>query len=377
MKYKISTLKPEEFDEMMLFLEKSYRHYRNYFPKRYPHVWRKDTIDYDNKLVLKIDSKIVSHVGIFKLMLDINGIKLKVGGIGAVATLQEHRGKGYMSILMREAIKKMKREGYPFSILWGDRQRYGHFGYETAGRGLTVHISSRSLEQEYNPQKVEFQRFYGEEQLLRKIINSHEKEPLKVLRSRRDYELIFNKDDLMTYVSEHGSYISFYHGNPSHFVEVGGDPHDLVSLVYSVLSEVGRDKRVGSISILLPFYPYEEVQLLMKVGYYWKIEAVGLGKILNLFTLLEAYEPLISRRSKDIDLELTLEIKETGEKVGISIHRGEVEIIKDREFSKKVSLNEREMVRFLFVDPEIVAGSLPLIKEVFPLPFYIWPLDHI
>jgi len=377
MEYEITTLKPEDFEEMMLFLEKSYRHYRDYFPLRYPHVWRKDTLDYDNKLILKVNNKIVSHVGIFDLTLICGDLKYKVGGIGGVATLQEYRGRGFMSILMREAIKRMREKGYLFSILWGDRQRYGHFGYDSAGRNISISISSRSLRLEYNPRIVDYRQYYGEEELLRKIIKSHNKEPLLVYRNERDYRLIFNKNDLMTYVSENGSYISFYHSSPSSIVELGGEPEDVLSLIYTIINTVGKDKGFGSVTINLPYYPYDLMNTLVRVRTGWSIGAVGLVKILNLRKLIETYKPLLAERSRNISINFMLEIKDTGESVSVSIQRGDIDVSNRRDGFKKIALSEREITEFLFIGPEMVGITDKLYNNLFPLPFYVWRLDHI
>ncbi len=376
MQYEISTLKPEDFEEMMRFLEKSYRHYKYYFPLRYPHVWRKNTLDYDSKLVLKVNNRIVSHVGIFNLTFRCEDIEYKVGGIGGVATLQEYRGKGFMSILMKEAIKKMRERGYVFSILWGDRQRYGHFGYDSAGRSISISISSRSLILEDNPQMIDFEQYYGEEKLLRKIIEFHNKEPLQVLRSERDYRLLFGKNDLMTYVSEEGAYVSFYHKNPSSIVELGGKSDTVLSLIYTILNTVGKDKGFGSVKINLPYYPYDLMNTLLKVRVGWSIGTVGLVKILDLRRLIEVYKPFLLRRSKNIDLDIVLAIKDSDEKVTLSIHRGEIEI-SDKDVGKKIILDERNMTELLFIGPEMVGVDNYALAQLFPLPFYVWRLDHI
>ena len=107
----VETLKRKDYIRLMRFLEKSYNHSYNFFPLKYPHVWEEETTDYE-------------------------------GGIGGVATLQPCRGKGFMTSLMRHTLKIMEERGYPFSILLGDRQRYGVFGYETCGREVVFYVST-------------------------------------------------------------------------------------------------------------------------------------------------------------------------------------------------------------------------------------------
>lgn len=50
-----------------------------------------------------------------------------------------------MSDLIPRALEAMKSEGFPFSFLWGDRNRYNHFGYEWAGREICLSYTFSSL----------------------------------------------------------------------------------------------------------------------------------------------------------------------------------------------------------------------------------------
>lgn len=84
---------------------------------------------------LAIDGgRIVGHVGVYPLRLRVgDGLELSAGGIGAVATETAYRGTGVMSAMLNAAIEGMKASGYQLSVLWGDRMRYQHFGWELAG----------------------------------------------------------------------------------------------------------------------------------------------------------------------------------------------------------------------------------------------------
>jgi len=379
MKEEITTLKPEEFEDMMRFLERCYRHSRDFFPRRYPHVWRKDTIQYENRIILKVDGKIVSHVGIFPLTLIVGRARISAGGIGGVATLQEYRGKGYMSKLMNYSIEKMRKDGYSISILWGDRQRYGHFCYETVGRLATFTLSLRSLKQECETTLVDFRRYYGERKLLKKIVRMHENEMLKVKRSMRDYELIFNIPHLMTFMSDN-AYVCYMHRHsPLTLIEYGGKPLDVVSLIYSLLNAFNREFGISSVKVKAPYYPYETFLMLRKVCSHWSIEPEGMVKILDLKKLFEEYSPYLEEISEDIKLEFSLEVKEKHEKVAITLDRGSVITKPGARSNLHVALHERDMVKLLFDGVEEVglAEKYSKLRTVFPLPFHVWLLDHI
>jgi len=381
MSLEVTSLRPEEYSEMMRFLEKSYRHSREYFQTRYPHVWRRDTVQYDNKIVLKLDDKIVSHVGIFPLTMVVGKAKVNIGGIGAVATLQEYRGRGFMTKLMKAAIRKMKADGYSLSILWGDRQRYGHFGYETVGRLTLFRVSLRSLKVEAKVSETPFERFYGEDELLSKIIQAHEREPIRILRSRRTYELLFNIPYLMTYVSDEGAYISYMRERtPQRVIEYGGSGEGVVSLIYSILKAFNREFGTSSVEVMTPYYPYNTFLKLRKVCCSLTTIPEAMVKILDLVKLFKEYSPYLEGISEKLRLDVVFEIKETSSKAKLTLDHGQVSVEAGGSADLVVSLEERDMAKLIFDGPETT--SLPsskraLLKTFLPLPLHVWPLDHI
>ncbi len=58
---------------------------------------------------------------------------LKVGMLGTVSVHPYARQQGYMKKLVEMAVADMRAEGYAFSALGGQRQRYEYFGYEPCG----------------------------------------------------------------------------------------------------------------------------------------------------------------------------------------------------------------------------------------------------
>ena len=378
MKEEITTLKPEEFEDMMRFLEKCYRHSRNYFPWRYPHVWRKDTIEYENRIILKVNGKIVSHVGIFPLEMIVGKARIKMGGIGGVATLQEYRGRGYMTKLMNYAISKMKEMGFSISVLWGDRQRYGHFGYENAGKMAVLTVSLRSLSIEFSPKKVNFYRFYGEVEKLNKIITLHEREPIRVKRDKKTYELIFNIDKLITYLTDE-AYITYWGEHPKSLIEVGGTSTELANLLYSFLSSFNKEFGINSIELCLPYYNYETFHLMRKVCASYHIISEGMIKILDLEKLFLEYKPYLEEVSENLALNFSLKNLSNDQLVHIVLENGSVTIERNRKGKLHIELNERDLVKLIFngLHEVPLPPRYSQLGAIFPLPFHIWPLDHI
>lgn len=86
-----------------------------------------------NNVIVKEGSEIKAAVGCYPHEVVAAGRKLKVMGIGNVAVAKDSRRKGYMIDLMNMALDIMKEGDYDYSLLGGQRQRYGYFGYEPAG----------------------------------------------------------------------------------------------------------------------------------------------------------------------------------------------------------------------------------------------------
>jgi len=142
----IRTLRPGERTEFERFLERCYGCGWGAFTRWGAELLREDEEMLECHLVLEAEGRIVSHVGGYPLELVVGPARVMTAGVGGVGTHPEARGKGYMSRLLEESIPRWRERGWALSGLWGDRQRYGSFGWETCGLKYTVSVSRRSLE---------------------------------------------------------------------------------------------------------------------------------------------------------------------------------------------------------------------------------------
>lgn len=142
----IRTVRAEEIDELYRFLERCYGFWRGFAAECYPDKAQTDEESLRRHLVIERDGRIVSHVAIYPMEVVIGPARVQCGGIGGVATLPEERGKGYMSRLMHESIRRMEEAGVSLSVLWGDQQRYQNFGYETCGVKYRLLVTHRGLQ---------------------------------------------------------------------------------------------------------------------------------------------------------------------------------------------------------------------------------------
>ena len=99
----------------------------------------------ENNLIIKEDGVIKAAVGCYPMDVTAAGRKLRLMGIGNVAVAKDCRRKGYMIELMNASLEKMIDEGYDYSLLGGQRQRYEHFGYVPAGSAMRVSINKGNI----------------------------------------------------------------------------------------------------------------------------------------------------------------------------------------------------------------------------------------
>ena len=71
--------------------------------------------------------------------------ELKAGYIGSVSAHSRDRGAGHMKALMKMLIDSAAEKKLDFLTLGGQRQRYGYFGFETAGIGYTYTVGEPNI----------------------------------------------------------------------------------------------------------------------------------------------------------------------------------------------------------------------------------------
>ncbi len=136
---------PHEYEPLMRFLDAAYDDPPGWFATFCPNDWLPETTDWDHSYVIDDEEGIASLVRVWRLEMVADGRALSVGGIGSVATAPRARGRGYMTQLMRHAVERMRAEGMPVSVLWGNAHRYRPFGYWAAGRSAWLQVAEKGL----------------------------------------------------------------------------------------------------------------------------------------------------------------------------------------------------------------------------------------
>ena len=75
---------------------------------------------YGQTRVVVVDGRIVATLRIWDRTLRIGSTPVRMGGIGGVCTHPDHRGRGYASAMMADAVSWMRLEGYLASVLFSE-----------------------------------------------------------------------------------------------------------------------------------------------------------------------------------------------------------------------------------------------------------------
>lgn len=109
---------------------------REYFER---HVLKDKTLDKNDTRVLLINGKIVSSVQVFPRTIYVQKERIKIGGIGNVATLPSERGKGYAGLLIKDSLDYIIKKGFALSMLTTSiNPYYEKFGFQTILRTIAA-----------------------------------------------------------------------------------------------------------------------------------------------------------------------------------------------------------------------------------------------
>ncbi len=305
--------------------------------------------------VVTHEGRIVAHTGVYPLEFVIYGRRVLVGGIGAVSTHEKYRGQGLMSVLLHYATDWMRTHGMPLSILWGEHLRYARFGWVGAGGRLTYGFSKRTAKEvlaRYDARVVELTAL---ERAAEELHALHRRLPLRVERSAEVFPLMLKKIHRRVFVALQGQRILAYavarssksgKGRVDWSIEevVGSGPG-----ILSILRWLVRRPETGWVQGELPLVHRDYLKPLLNASDGWSTSVKPLGQI----KVVDEDGALKAFRASAIQPAL-----------------------------RRLRLSPLDRVRLLFgpLTPYLLlpheAAHNRLAKHL-PLPFYLWPTDHV
>ena len=87
--------------------------------------------------------KILGCIGLYPYDFRAGNVTFHAAGVGQVCTRPDARGKGIMSTLLRSVCREADQ--YDFTYLWGDRLRYGRYGWAMGGATMRFETFDKYL----------------------------------------------------------------------------------------------------------------------------------------------------------------------------------------------------------------------------------------
>lgn len=369
-----------DYDQLIAFLNSIFRLRMDL---EYGHIYKPTQKHMSNNLIIDEDNRIISCVGIFPMTLVCGDVHLSAGGIGGVSTDPRYRGEGLMSMLLNKAISMMQRRNYDISILWGDRRRYGHFGWENGGRQYAFNIDRRNVTPG-GPADGKIRPFSNLKEDLREIARLYEQRELRVLRTPQQLKSVLNRHTYETWVWRKGEAFAYVtvKGETTNreLIEFDGDLAGLDALLGFLFEKYHLENLKGTVSVS----PSPCLPFIISQSSEWGVRFIGMVKILNLKSVLQKFAPQIEKRCRGLGHRgnLTLEVAPPRRGQIASLHFGRSVTVSDRRKEPALRLSDTEMVRLIFgtIPPSHAFGldkSLDFLDSIFPLDFHIGRLDYV
>ena len=369
----IRSISRDERNDFQRFLERCYGSGRGSWVRWQPHLFL-DGADADEfHLVAEVDGRIVSHVGGYPLPVRVGPSRVMTAGVGNVGTEPGERGKGHMTKLLAESIRRWRERGWTLSALWGDRQRYGSFGWETCGLKYTARLSARSLERAgIEPSAVE-EVDPADPAVVERVAELHQMMPCRV--ERPEFALNLRRDGIRVFLGTDGYLLS------------GGDYGDLgVSEIVSPTDRApeliaGAMDRARTGSANVDFCPgdIDRLARVVDVMSGWHCGTQGMLRIVDWPGLARDLQPWLQERAEGMaSFEQSVGCRWEGETEWVTIEwDGEALSVSDGQGANAVELELPRLTGLLFGSPLSGMEALEPLAQLLPVPVHIPGLDHV
>jgi predicted N-acetyltransferase YhbS len=156
--------------------------------------------------VVAADGEVVCHVGFTERPATLAGCRIDVASIGAVATLDAYRGRGYASAAFQDACDVAAADGVDVMLISGGRGLYTRVGCRPVGQDWTFRLTPETAPGLAGAPGVAGGAAFaltpvGPERIdaLRAL---YQREPVRFLRPRADWEMAFSCRVVMNTASD-------------------------------------------------------------------------------------------------------------------------------------------------------------------------------
>lgn len=336
-----------------------------------------------NNLIVKEDDEIKAAIGCYPCDVFAAGRKLKVMGIGNVAVTRDCRGKGYMIDLMNMALDIMKAEDYDYSILGGQRQRYGFFGYEPsgysygfyAGRGTTKRILGKDAESGYTVREIT----ENDAEIIKRIKAINESDASYTVRSEEMMIDILKSWRNVPYAVFEGDEFRGYFVAGRYTKDVyelkAEKTEDTLRVILSALEFCEKEE----VHFCLPVFDTERCDYMSKICGNANVHNTDMINILNFGRFIEAFLSIKAERMNLCGGTLNMLIHgcKTDESLAITVD-GKNVTVTPTDAKPDTELEHRDAIRLLTGLYSKERNELPAFAQGwFPLDFFAAGLDNV
>ena len=346
-----------------------------------PKLYKEQYNPAENNVILKEDGVIKAAIGCYPINVTAAGRKLRIMGIGNVAVTKDCRRKGYMIELMNMALEKMIAEGYDYSLLGGQRQRYEYFGYVPAGSGINFtinkgnirHVRSGNTETDFTAELLK----ENDADAIAKIKALYDKMPFRAERKEDEmYDILCSWGCLPYVVYCGGEFKGYFVMKQGYTAEIKAvNTEDLLDIILCIIKTSGNE----SVSFTVPVYDTETCDFMAK-------RCCGMAvchvEQLNIFNYAKFIEAFLTIKAERINLcSGTLNVLVHGsakdEKLAITVD-GKTVTVAETDATPDVELDNLEAVAFFAGNYAVKRISLPAFAQNwFPVDFFMHGQDNV
>ena len=365
-------IRPEEFDEVLALVDRCFGYEAGGMRAHNPHCYDPDRPE--RHAIVRRGGRVVAHAACIPDTLVCGpDARLACWGVSGVATDPRDAGNGYMADLLSFWLDRMDEEGVPLAKLWGDRARYGRFGFETVGLERRYRLTERSFDPPDRDDHVS--QFAGE---LGWIPDLHATIPYRVERTLEAFRILFDQRglDVLVYedeaADERASLAFTSSGRTRTVTEVAGDEAGVVGLLSYLQRAYYTDE------IRVDVHPRQPVCAVLRPrSVDWTDHTHKQFRVNDLPAVLDALGPELSRRvpeSRDSDGKaVTLSVEGTERGVRVRPTASGSIVSTPVAASAGRSVSRRDAARLLFDDGAAATEELPRwLREVaLPVQFFV------
>lgn len=139
--------------------------------------------------LIKEEEKIRALICAMPLSYRIGKNSLKTCCIGVVSVHPYARSKGYMKKLMSYVMEDMDRQGFQYTFLGGQRQRYEYFGFEPSGIQIGLEVMNVNIRHCFKELDASPVRIIPleEEDFISKAYSLYEKQQIRAIREKEEF----------------------------------------------------------------------------------------------------------------------------------------------------------------------------------------------